>query len=256
MKERKCDLSLIIYELRNINGNLFVHFFGIIFPILLSIILSKAIGDQVPKEASQEAVTTVMLTMTLVMPMSIMLIGYGALYSQEVERGIPMRMHLFGLGEKSIMMAKIIAHLIFLTIAFVVFGVFQFLFMDIQKPALSSFFCLVISLYLLGILFLILAHAISNIFKKFGITFGIVMFLYFIFMILSGMMGVRMEQLPEGMQKIAKTLPMSYISNDFIEFWQGGSYNFMPFIQSFIFLGAVSGILLLYSLYKNRRVVK
>lgn len=256
MKKRKCSLSLIIYELRNINGNLFVHFFGIIFPILLSIVLSKAIGDQVPQEARKEAITTVMLTMTLVMPMSIMLIGYGALYSQEVERGIPMRMRLFGIEEKSVMLAKIIAHLIFLTIAMIIFGVFQILFMDVLKPAFSSFLCLILSLYLLGILFLIIAHAISNIFKKFGITFGAVMFLYFIFMIISGMMGVRMEQLPGIMQKIAKTLPMSYISNDFIEFWQGGSYNFMPFIQSFIFLGAVSGILLLYSYHKTRRVVK
>lgn len=256
MKKRKCNLSLVIYELRNINGNLFVHFFGIIFPILLSVILSKAVGDQVPQEARQEAITTVMITMTLVMPMSIMLIGYGALYSQEVERGIPLRMSLFGLGEKSVMMAKIIAHLIFLTIAFVIFGAFQIIFMDVLKPAFLSFLCLVISLYLLGILFLVIAHSVSNIFKKFGSTFGVVMFLYFIFMILSGMMGVRMEQLPEVAQKMAKTLPMSYISNDFIEFWQGGSYNFMPFIQSFIFMGAVSGILLLGSYYKNRRVIK
>jgi len=256
MKKRKCSFNLICYELRNINGNFMVHFFGIIFPILMSVILSKAVGEQVPKEVRREAVTTIMLTMTLVMPMSIMLIGYGALYSQEVERGIPMRMHLFGFSEKSVMMAKIIAHLIFLTISYVVFGVFQILFMDIQKPAFSSFLCLLISLYLMGILFLIIAHSISNIFKKFGITFGMVMFLYFVFMILCGMMGLRMEQLPEIMQKIAKTLPMSYISYDFIEFWQGGSYNFMPFIQSFIFFGAVSGILLLFSYYKTRRVVR
>lgn len=256
MKKRKCSLSLIIYELRNINGNLFVHFFGIIFPILMSVVLSKAVGDQVPEETRKEAITTIMLTMTLVIPMCIMLIGYGALYSQEVERGIPLRMRLFGIEEKSVMLAKIIAHLIFLTIALVVFGVFQILFMDVLKPAFSSFICLLLSLYLLGIFFLIIAHAVSNIFQKFGITFGVVMFLYFIFMILSGMMGVRMEQLPMIMQKIAKTLPMSYISNDFIEFWQGGSYNFVPFIQSFIFLGAVSGILLLYSFHKTRRVVK
>ena len=74
-------------------------------------------------------------------------------------------------------------------------------------------------------------------------------------MILTGMMGIRTDQLPTVLQKIAATLPMTYISSDFIDFWQGGSYNFMPFLQSFLFLGALSGILLLYSLYRNKRRV-
>lgn len=72
-------------------------------------------------------------------------------------------------------------------------------------------------------------------------------------MILCGMMGVRTEQLPKALKTIAYTLPMTYVSNDFIDFWQGGSYNFVPLIQSFLFLGAIAGILLILSLYKNRR---
>lgn len=254
--KKRCNLNMIMYELRNINGNFMPHFFGIVFPNIMCVLLSRTLGSQVPKEMRVEVTTSVMLTMTLVIPMAIMLLGYGALYAQEVERGIPLRMRLFGYGMEAEITAKIIAHLIFMTIALVVFGVFQALFMEIQKPAFSSFLCLVVSLYLIGVISLMLAHGIAEICKKFSITFGVGMFLYFMIMILTGMMGIQTDQLPEALQKVAAMFPMTYISNDFIDFWQGGSYNFMPLVQSFLFFGAVSGIVLLFSMYKNRRVIK
>ena len=254
--KKKCSFSMILYELRNINGNFMPHFFGIVFPNMMCLLFSKTIGSQVPEEMRQEVMTSIVLSMSLVMPMSIMFLGYGALYSQEVERGIPLRMQLFGYSPRSGLAAKIIAHLIFLTIAFVVFGFFQVIVMDISRPAVASFICLIFSLYLLGVIFLVLAHAIAGTFKKFSITFGISMFLYFIIMMLTGMMGVKTEQLPKALQKIARMFPMTYVSNDFADFWQGGNYNFMPFIQSFLFLGAVSGIVLLFSLHKNSRAIK
>lgn len=246
---------MVLYELRNINGNFMPHFFGIVFPNMMCLLFSKTVGSQVPEEMRQEVITSIVLSMSLIMPMSIMFLGYGALYSQEVERGIPLRMRLFGYSQRSEITAKIIAHLIFLTIAFVVFGFFQVIVMDISRPTLASLICLIVSLYLLGVIFLMIAHAIAEIFKKFSITFGISMFLYFIIMMLTGMMGVKTEQLPEALQKIARIFPMTYVSNDFADFWQGGSYNFMPYIQSFLFLGAVSGIFLLFSMHKNRRIV-
>ncbi|GFI18359.1 hypothetical protein IMSAGC009_03535 [Lachnospiraceae bacterium] len=250
---KKCSLRMVLYELRNINGNFMPHFFGIIFPNLMCVLLSKTVGSQVPDQMRQEVVTSIMLTMTLVIPMAIMLIGYGALYAQEVERGIPLRMRLFGVGEKYEVTAKIAAHLVFLTIAFAIYAVFQVLFMDIQRPAASSLLCLAVSLYLIGIIFLIIAHALANIFRKFSLTFGVTMFLYFGMMILTGMMGMRTDQLPEFLQKVAAALPMTYVSNDFIGFWQGGKYNFMPFIQSFIFMGAAAGILLMCSFHFQQR---
>ena len=76
----------------------------------------------------------------------------------------------------------------------------------------------------------------------------------FLLMMLTGMMGISTDQLPEALQGIAKVFPMTYISNDFADFWQGGSYNFMPYIQSCIFLGAVAAILVMYAQYRNRRV--
>ena len=247
--KNKCSFKMVLYELRNINGNFMTHFFGIVFPNIMCLLLSKTVGSQVPDNVRQEVLTSITLSM------SIMLLGYGALYSREVERGIPLRMRLFGYSEKSEITAKLIAHLIFLTIAFIIFSLVQMIAMDIPKPAFSSLICLILSLYLLGIIFLVIAHSFAQIFKKFSITFGVSMFLYFMIMMITGMMGIETEQLPQTLQKIAGMFPMTYVSNDFASFWQGGSYNFMPYIQSLLFLGAIAGILLLYSMHKNRRVI-
>ncbi len=251
--KKKCNRNLIIYELRNINGNLMPHFFGIVFPNLMCLLISRVVGSQMPEGMYREAATSVMLTMALIMPMSTMLLGYGCLYSTEIEKGIPIRMRLFGFDPVCEIVAKTIAQLIFLTITFVIFGIFQVTVMDVLWPAFSSLLCLLVSLYLLGIIFLIISHSIATMCQKFSTTFGITMFLYFVFMILSGMMGIQTSQLPGPMQAAARTLPMSYISSDFITFWQGGSYNFMPFLQSFLFLGAVSGILFMVSLHVSRK---
>lgn len=251
---KKCSFSMVLYELRNINGNFMPHFFGIVFPNIMCLLFSKTVGSQVPEEMRQQVITSIVLSMSLVIPMSIMFLGYGALYSQEVERGIPLRMRLFGYSRKNEITAKVCAHLIFLSIAFVIFGFFQVIVMKIPEPAFSSLICLVLSLYLLGVILLVMAHAIAEIFKKFSITFGISMFIYFIIMMVTGMMGVKTDQLPEALQKVSRMFPMTYVSNDFADFWQGGNYNFMPYIQSFLFMGALSGILLLFSMHKNRRV--
>lgn len=246
---------MIRYELKNLNGNLMPHFFAFLFPNLLSVILAKAIGSQTPAEFRQQVATEVMLSVVLVIPLSTMLLGYGALYSNEVEREIPLRMRLYGFAEKSLVAAKLTAHLIFMTLALLVYGIVQVIMLDIAKPKISSFIILLVSLYLIGIFFLVISHALSNIFRKFGITFGVEMFVYFVIMILTGMMGVRLDQLPEMLQKAARLLPMTYISNDFFDFWQGREYNFIPLVQSFLFLGAVTVILFLYSVYKDRRTI-
>lgn len=253
MKEKKCSRRLIAYEFRNMNGMYYIHFFGILFPVFLSVILANTITGELTGELKREVVTSIVLTMSLIMPMSIMLLGYGAAYAQEVEKDIPLRMRLFGYKESALVMAKVIAYLIFLTISFIIFGVAEMLLLDIQIPAFSSLVILIICLYLCGIIFLLFAHAIGNIFRKFGTAYALNMGVYFGIMVLGGMMGPRTNQLPKWMQVVARTLPMSYISNDFVDFWQGAPYNFMPLIQSFIFMGGAVLILLLYSDSRGKR---
>ena len=255
MKAKKLSPGLVLYELRNLGGEWYVYFFGIVLPVFLCAVIPRAFASQVPKEAVTELNTSVMLTMTLVIPMSIMFLGYGALYAQEVEKGIPLRMRLFGFGEKTMMAAKIIANLIFMSIAMVIFGIAVPLIMQIEKPAASSLVCLIVCLYALGIIFLVMAHAIAGLLGRFGPAYAVMMIIYFFFMVISGMMGARINQLPRALQAVAKTFPMFYISNDFIDFWQGEAYHFMPLLQSVLFFGAVAGILMFLFIEKNKRAV-
>lgn len=256
MKKRRCNWNMVLYELRNINGNFMTHFFGVVFPNVMTLIFVKAIGAQTPEAALDHVTVSVMISMSLIIPMSIMFIGYGALYSQEVEHEVPLRMRLFGFRESSLLAAKIIAYFIFMTAAFVVYVVFQMITMDIPKPALSSLACLAVSLYLIGMILLTMAHSLANIFRKFGVTFGITMAVYFMLMVLTGMMGISADQLPKALQRVAAALPMTYVCNEFADFWTGGSYNFMPFVQSLVFFGAISGILFMYAQYRDGRALK
>lgn len=255
--KKQLNFKLIQYEMRNIAGNMFIVFFGVVFPILLSVLVSIPVKNQTPEAYQAKAVTSLFISMSMIIPMCILLIGYAVNYSMELEKEIPLRMSLFGFHERSMLAAKIIANLIFLTGAFLVYTIADIFLLDLEVPKPGSAICLIGSLYLIGILFIVLAHGIANFFRKFGQTYAITMFIYFGFMILCGMMGLPVNQMPDWMQTIAKLFPMTYLgSSDFVDFWKGGDYNFAPFVQSFLFLGAISFIILILSIRKHRRIIK
>lgn len=256
MKRKLCPARLISYELKNVYGNPFTVFFSTVFPILMSYIISQTYLRQIPEAYRATAVTGVFLTMGMVVPMSIFMIGYGANYSQELEKDIPLRMNLFGFTQASMIAAKAIANLLFLTAALLIYVGASCLLLEIQTPQFSSVVIFTITLYALAVIFFMLSHGIATLVKKFGPTYAITMMLYFLFMILCGMMGFQTELLPQKIQTISNTLPMTYVSRDFVDFWHEGSYNFLPFLQSMLFLGAVSGIVLILSIRKEKRVIK
>lgn len=253
VKSKKCNKRLVIYELRNLLGNPFVYIFGIIFPILMLLIITRAIEAETAKEFIPYANTSVFISMSLIIPMAVIFLGYSANYSQELEKEIPLRMELFGYSQKSMMLSKIIAHFLVMAAGLVLYAAISYAVIDLQMPRAGSILCLLICHILLGLMFFALAHGVSVFFKKFGPTYAVMMGLYFGIMILCGMMGVKTDQLPKAARLIANLLPMTYISNDFIQFWREGSYNFVPLIQAFLFLGAVSGIVLVFALQKSRR---
>lgn len=123
----------------------------------------------------------------------------------------------------------------------------------ILVPSFASVIILIGSLYLLSIIFFVLAHGIALFIKKFGPTYAITTILYFLIMILSGMFGVQAKDFPAPLMKIAYLFPTTYISSEFADFWQGGSYNFMPYIQSLLLFTAVSAIVLFLAINKDSR---
>ena len=253
MKVKLVRSNLVKYELRNLLGNIFVLIFGFIFPIFMSIFLGNLIGAQVPEEAKDTVVTNIFISNSLMLPLATVFVGYSATFSQELEKNIPLRFRLFGYSEKNLVASKIVAYLIFMTVAMVIYTLVSALGLKILVPSFSSAFILIGSLYLLSIILFVLAHGIALFIKKFGLTYAITMILYFGIMILSGMFGVQAKDFPEPLMKIAYLFPTTYISSEFIDFWQGGSYNFMPYIQSLILCIAIAMIILCIAINKSSR---
>ena len=253
MTEKRCGRRLFVYEIRNVLGNPFIYMFGIAFPILMFFLITKVVQSEVPQSAVAQTNTAVFITMTLMIPMAVILLGYASNYSQELEKEIPLRMKLFGYPEKSVLLAKIIAQFAVMAAGLGIYTAVAYASMDMETPRLSSALCLILCLFLLSGIYFALAHGVATIFKKFGATYAVMMAVFFGSMVLCGMMGIKVDQLPAFAQKMAALLPMSYISSEFIDFWTDGSYNFAPLVQSFLFTGAVSGIVLLIAVRREHR---
>lgn len=256
MNAKLFNLALIKYELRNLIGNIFTLIFGVFFPIGMTLFFGSAMVGNVPDNAKDIFITNVFIINSIIIPLASILVGYSAVFSQELEKNIPLRFRLFGYSEKTVLISKICAHLIFMTLSLVLYTVVICSMLKVQVPSLSSALILIVSLYLLSIFFFILAHGIALYFKKFGPTYAITMILYFAIMIISGMFGVQAKDFPDPLKAVAYAFPTTYISGEFINFWQGGSYNFVPYIQSFIFFAAVSCIILFMSIHHDSRNIR
>lgn len=73
-------------------------------------------------------------------------------------------------------------------------------------------------------------------------------------MILGGMMGIQVEDMPKGIKKIAQLIPISHFSSiEYVnEVAKGAKLNY-SFFQSLIVLVLLSLVLFTISIYKNKR---
>lgn len=242
----------IFYELRNIVGNPFVHIFGIGMPVMMAILITKIAVLQISDATMGRTIsTTIFLGIGAMIPMATILMGYSVLQAQELEKGIPERLKLFGIGDRVTICNRAIAELIFMSVAFGIYFVVGVLFMELEKPKVSGILLYIVCMLLFSILCFGLGHAIASILKKFSVTYCVVMIVYFACMIFGGMMGISYENMPSTMQIIARLLPVTYFNKDFFTIWTGQTYNFMPMIQAYLFFGAVAGILLLIATQKE-----
>lgn len=254
MHKNKVSISMIQYELRNISGNPFVHIFGIGFPILLAILISKGVTADIPDGAYlKEAVTMIFLGIGSIIPMATIFMGYASTASIDLEKGIPLRMQLFGFEEKYTIVNRLLAEFVYMTGAFLLYGIVGFAVLKINVPTIMGFLFYIVCIYVFSAVLFIMSHAIANLVQKFGLTYMITMILYFGMMILSGMMGITIDQLPKGIRIISNLLPCTYFQKDFYKVWMGKSYNFMPMLQAYIFFVAIAGILLFLMIYRSKR---
>lgn len=257
MKENKrktVSLSMITYELRNVTGNPFVHIFGIGLPIFFLFIITRIVVSNLQDTSLiKTASTSVFLGISTIIPMAMILMGYSVIQSQDLEKGIPERLQLFGIKQHITICNRIISELIFLSAAIILYFIVGIIFMDLQTPVISGIIIYIFCILVFSTICFILGHAIATLLRKFSLTYCIVMLLYFVFMIFGGMMGITYENMSTPMQAVAKLLPVTYFNKDFYTIWTGNSYNFVPMLQSYLFLGAISGVLLFIALKKDRR---
>ena len=120
MNTKLFNLALIKYEFRNLMGNIFTMIFGVFFPIGMTIFFGTAMVGRVPEDVKDIFITTTFITNSVIIPLASILVGYSAVFSQELEKNIPLRFRLFGYTEKTVLVSKICANLIFITLSLMV----------------------------------------------------------------------------------------------------------------------------------------
>ena len=253
-KRKVLSLEMLQFEFRKVIGNPFTHIFGIGMPILLLLMISNIVIKQIAYEpAAAMAVTSIFLGISTVIPMATVFMGYGVSNAQELEKNIPQRMELFGIRQSTSLCNRVLSEGVFMILALGIYFVTGYVFLDIKVPTISGALLYIICMLGLSAILFCLAHAISSLLKKFGLTYCVTMMIYFAFMIFGGMMGISYSDMSETMQMIARLLPVTYINKDFCSIWVGESYNFMPMFQSYLLLAAVAGILLFVAFKRGKR---
>lgn len=243
----------VVYELIQIVKSGYITFFGFLYPILLSVIIGKAVVKDVPAIAVMDAKTTMMLTMLCIIPLSSTFMGYGAIYSIDIENGIPKRLELFGISQLDVIKSRIIAYFIFNIVSIAIYLTADFLLLGYSTPTLSGALMIAFIMVILNVILFVLAHGIVNIFRQFSKAYGCIMALFFGMMILSGMMGITADMLPKPLQYISKYVPFSYFRSSFYKLWSGKPINMAYFWQAVIVFGMISVLVLIAGIRKNRK---
>lgn len=246
-------MKYIKYELLNTLGNFFSILFGVIMPTMMTLLFYFIFSKELPVEAMGKFSIQIYVTNLLMAPLAVIFIGFAALFSQEIEKEVTVRMSLFGYTEKKQMQMKFLAQAIVVTLSILIYTMIVAPILKLPLPSIFGFLVVAVSMCLLSFGLFIAAYGISLLMKKFGPTFGIVMTVYFAIMMLSGMMGVQYNQLPAPVQTIAKLLPTTHMVQDIPKLWTKSQYNLMPLIQSMLFLLAICVLLYLWGIHSKKR---
>lgn len=241
------------YNMILIVKNWYILMFGFLFPLAMSFLISRQEGAGLPASAQIQVNTSIVLLFFNIIPLSSTYIGYAAIFSNEIEHEIPLRMELFAVSQKQTIGARALGYLTFNIVSSVVYFVIEGVFLGMTRPHAGGIAVIVLIMIVMNVLLFLLAHALCLIFRGFSKTYAVVMSSYFAMMFLSGMMGIEPEQLPGAANMISRLIPFSYAIEVFPKLWAGAAVNIMPLIQSMLFFGMLSCIILAGALAKIRR---
>ncbi len=253
-KRKIFSKQMLLFEFRKTIGNPYVHIFGVGMPVLMMLIITRVVAGEIPDPAALAAtVTTIFLGTGSMIPMATIFMGYAVSHAQELEKGIPQRMELFGIRVSVTLCNRILSEVIFMALAFVVYFAMGYGAAGVEAPVFSGAVLYAVCIVSLSVILFCLAYGIASLLRKFGPVYCVTMLLYFGQMILGGMMGITYDNMPSVMQAAARMLPVTYITRDFYTVWRGKHYNFAPMLQAYLLMGAVAGIVLFVTLRRSAR---
>ena len=256
-KQNGLSLKLIKYELKNMTSNIFVVIFGVIFPIFMAMLFGFIIFDEIAAADAgynaQRIYAMLFILFSGMIPLATMFIGHAENYALELESGVIQRMKLFGFSERTMLAAKLIANTVFLTGALIIYFAVLFIAFDMAAPTAAGIFTLIIYLYAFAVVLMVLSHAIATLCGRFSLTFGITMGMYFLFLVLGGMMGANPAQFPAALRYLSMALPMYYVTTYMIDLWTGEPFSFLGLSLSMLGFAIASAGLLVFSVWFNKK---
>lgn len=231
----------LLYELKNVMLNFYIPFFGMIFPMVLAIFIGNAVTKDVPVFIIPEVKTKIVLTMLPMIGLSSLFLGEVSIFTMEVEKNITQRLEVFGFSKVKIVLAKYYSLMIFLLASTTVYLIGTYIFTRYLIPDIGGFISVNLLMIVTGSILFLIAHSIALIFKRFHISYGISMVVYFSIMFFSGMLGLSLEDMPSGLRAISKMIPYSYVDVIY-NIWMGKSAQYYGYIQSLIFFMGVAGV--------------
>ncbi len=247
--------SLIKYELMIILRGGFVLGFALILPCVLLALIGRGVIGDVPQAYKQSVFASIFVGFSTLIVLAGVFLGHSANYSREYENGVPQRLNLFGISSGKIIISKLISQILFVFLAFLIYwGFATIIGVKIEK------FIVIVSMMILLLLQVfpqfLLAHSFVVIFKKFGLTYAVSMFFYFMFMIVSGNMGIDIDRLPKFMQFIGeKLLPFVEFQKFNLNILQGKALDWKSLILSNLYFFIIVALVFAFSRIRNRKAV-
>jgi ABC-2 type transport system permease protein len=194
-------------------------------------------------------------TALLVMFSSFVPIGacfsYAGNYANEIETGAVLRFKQFGYSEKTLLISKLLVYLILITISFAVYFSVLFISIPLLAPTAISLVVLIIFLYVFSALLFVFIHSIATLCGNFSVTYGITFITLCVLMGLSGLWGT-FDGVP-FINALSHAIPTFYINTEFITYWLGGSFDFLPLALSLGGFAVVCVALHYLGIYANKK---
>lgn len=245
---------MVKFELNSLLKNYTALFFGLVFPVVLAGLIIIAVTKNMPDMIAIEAKKSIVLTISIISPISIFLIGLSSVFAKDLEEGVYDRLELFSINHLAMAKYKFLifylfwflCNAIYFTICVKVYGVNLALIPILKHIGYVS---------IVSLTMFLISYAICLFTKKFTTSFGITMGMYFGIMILGGMMGIQVEDLPGGVRTVAKIIPTSHFSSiDYLEEIAVGGGLSYTFLQNLIVFLMMAIILFAISIYKSKRI--